>query len=430
MAPSASKKRKRDDVEEGEDGRISFKLSALPQNQLGPVLVGFPGIRPPANTPFRCYRLETTGGDPETASGKEFVAQPTFVAAETDDVEFSSNSEAALNPGCTYLVAVHDKRTGKTIFRPAPLHILARQVKRLKTIEPTPVTVAQRIEARNALGATFGTKKAQATIRARERNKIDVDAMKAVTGNLQSTIEDNTINLPTQEQAKATADDSRLIPPFNASAERPDDVYPITNIITDSEWKSISISAILKAENDRDRVAHLPYNRSTWIKQKVQESFAGRKPRKTNLKLLFVISSMFAFYNARRNVSEREKLQERLGRIPTTLLDGLLSKFTDSARGSTKAHVTQELETTLLTHAFALCLRVDEWAADTAILAGDLSLPVAKVNQLFKSLGCKIEKLTKKELDRRRLPESEANTKRAHLTVPLEFPKARVKRRN
>jgi DNA-directed RNA polymerase I subunit RPA49 len=77
-------------------------------------------------------------------------------------------------------------------------------------------------------------------------------------------------------------------------------------------------------------------------------------------------------------------------------------------------------------------------------------MPVAKVNQLFKTLGaldpqlsalaevtpslpilgCKVEKLTRKELDRRRLPESEANTKWAHLTVPLEFPKARIKRRN
>jgi DNA-directed RNA polymerase I subunit RPA49 len=114
-----------------------------------------------------------------------------------------------------------------------------------------------------------------------------------------------------------------------------------------------------------------------------------------------------------------------------------------------RAHVTQEMETNLLTHMFALCLRVDEWATDTTILAGDLSMSVTKVNQLFKSLGafvdqlsmlrrsglsltlgCKVEKLTKKELDRRRLPESEANTKRAHLTVPLEFPKARVKRRN
>jgi DNA-directed RNA polymerase I subunit RPA49 len=145
-----------------------------------------------------------------------------------------------------------------------------------------------------------------------------------------------------------------LIPPFNADAERPDDIYPITNIITDSEWNSISISAVLKAENDRDRAALLPYNRSAWIKQKVQEAFAGRKPSKTNLyplrslyanpklrletrrKLLFAISSMFAFYNARRNVSHKEKLQERLGGVPATLLDGLLSKFSESARGSTK----------------------------------------------------------------------------------------------
>ena len=266
---------------------------------------------------------------------------------------------------------MHDKRTGKTFFRPAPLHILTRQVKRLKNIQPTPVTVAQRIEARNALGATFGTKKAQAAIRARERNKIDIDAMKAVTGKLQSTIEGNTTNLPTQggslmhrtralaypllEQAKATADDSRLIPPFNADAERPDDIYPITNVITDAEWNSISISAMLKAENDRDRAALLPYNRSTWIKHRVRDVFAGRKPSKTTLyllsfipgvsgtniwnpyrKLLFAVSAMFAFYTARRNVSDKEKLQERLSRIPAPLLDGLLSKFTDSARGSTK----------------------------------------------------------------------------------------------
>jgi len=143
-----------------------------------------------------------------------------LVAAETDDVEFFSNSGAVAGPGCTYaplklipslhtriltfrfhdsyLVAVHDKRTGKTFFRPAPLHILTRRVKRLKSIQPTPVTVTQRIEARNALGATFGTKKAQAAIRAHERNKIDIDAMKAVTGKLQSTIEGNTTNLPTQ----------------------------------------------------------------------------------------------------------------------------------------------------------------------------------------------------------------------------------------
>lgn len=118
---------------------------------------------------------------------------------------------------------------------------------------------------------------------------------------------------------------------------------------------------MLKAENDRDRTALLPYNRSAWIKQKIRDAFAGRKPSKSTLyltpsliscahgadmstssrKLLFAISAIFAFYTARRNVSDKGKLQERLSKIPATLLDGLLSKFTDSARGSTKCVILQ-----------------------------------------------------------------------------------------
>ena len=65
--------------------------------------VGFPGVQPPANTPFQCYRLNTVQDDSAVASEKEFAAQPTFVAAETDDIEFFSNSEAVSGAGCTYV---------------------------------------------------------------------------------------------------------------------------------------------------------------------------------------------------------------------------------------------------------------------------------------------------------------------------------------
>lgn len=50
---------------------------------------------------------------------------------------------------------------------------------------------------RNTLGEAFGTKKAKAQIRARERNRVDIDAMKNVTGHLQDTIMQNTETLPT-----------------------------------------------------------------------------------------------------------------------------------------------------------------------------------------------------------------------------------------
>lgn len=36
------------------------------------------------------------------------------------------------------------------------------------------------------------------------------------------------------------------------------------------------------------------------------------------------------------------------------------------------------METMLLTHMFALCLRIDDYATDTTLVAKDLSMAVAK----------------------------------------------------
>ena len=84
------------------------------------------------------------------------------------------------------------------MLRPAPLHILTRQVKALKCFKPAPVTAHERELARNALGMSFGTKKAQARIRADERNKVDVAAMEGVMNHLMDRVEKGTENLPSQ----------------------------------------------------------------------------------------------------------------------------------------------------------------------------------------------------------------------------------------
>lgn len=95
-------------------------------------------------------------------------------------------------------MGVHNKRTGTTTLRAAPLHLLTHRVKALKGLKPMPVTAQQRIAARAALGETFGTKKAKANIRAQERNKVDVSAMEGVAAHLQDRIDQSTTALPTQ----------------------------------------------------------------------------------------------------------------------------------------------------------------------------------------------------------------------------------------
>jgi len=54
------------------------------------------------------------------------------------------------------------------------------------------------LEAKTALGETFGTKKQKANIRAQERNKIDVGAMEGVMGYVMDSIEKGSGNLLTE----------------------------------------------------------------------------------------------------------------------------------------------------------------------------------------------------------------------------------------
>ncbi|KAI0759036.1 RNA polymerase I associated factor, A49-like protein [Fomes fomentarius] len=412
------KKRKRgaDDAE-----KTTLQLSSQPAEQLGPVLASFPSLQPPSSTEFQCYAKK--GRD----KNAPFELQATVLAGEAETVEFFSADGGPLSStGCSYMIGVHDKRTNNTTLRPMPLHVLTRQVKALKNLKPIEVSKEERMELRNNLGEAFGTKKAQAAIRARERNRVDIDAMKDVAGHLQDTIMQNTDTLPTAEEAKATADSSRLIPPYNADAERPEDVYALHDIIPEAELNALPINVFKSAKTHQERYALLPFNRSDWVKLQLRLIYSAPKPNKSDLKVLYYISTMMAFRKNSRSVSDKDALQQRLPGVPPIVIDGLISRFTEKERSTNKPKMTPQTETMLLTHMFALCLRIDDYATDMDSVAHDLSMPPAKVNGLFKSLGCTIKKLTLTELKQRGLPDAAAETKRAVLTVPLEFPKNRV----
>ena len=106
---------------------------------------------------------------------------------------------------------------------------------------------------------------------------------------------------------------------------------------------------------------------------------------------------MFAFKNASRVVNDKAALQERLKDVPSLVVDGLLSRFTETSRDNNQCvqscfrfqdhadtvaisstKMTPQTETMLLAYMFALCLRVDDYATDTTLIAKDLSMAVTK----------------------------------------------------
>lgn len=113
--------------------------------------------------------------------------------------------------------------------------------------------------------------------------------------------------------------------------------------------------------------------------------------------IVVYISAMMAFRQSTTRDADKSRLAERFPGIPSVVLDGLVSRFAESPRGTeqcvwplafvyerdlyfafVRMKVTSSKENLLLTHMFALCLRIDDYATDTALMAKDLSLPVTK----------------------------------------------------
>ncbi|KAF4611652.1 hypothetical protein D9613_003821 [Agrocybe pediades] len=426
-AKSASKKRKREQSPEAQ-----FELAEPTTKKVGPLLISYPALQAPASTSFQCYTRKKAKRVTDNESEEDLL-----VVGETPTVEFVSNEEEsrrAAESGCRYLLAVRNKQTCKISILPNPQspHILTHTVKALKSIPPSAApSKLQYLEAKTALGETFGTKKQKANIRAQERNKIDVGAMEGVMGYVMDSIEKGAGNLMTEEERKEAADKNRLIPPFSSTASDPAEIYALHGIISEAEWKALSISPFEAAQTPKERTALLPYRKSAWINNHLESLTEGTsKTKKKNLKILLYISAMLAFRQATFQKSlDKGKLYERLAAVPTLVVDSLLSRFTEVARGTSSYQPTSATKTSLLTHAFALCLKVDNYATNTTVIAHDLSMPVAEVNQLFRSLGCKISILGEKERARLGISSGSANEKRAVLTAPVEFPKPRLRKK-
>jgi len=180
------------------------------------------------------------------------------------------------------------------------VYLISRQIKALKNFESTKPDREEYFQARSMLGKVFGTKKAKAAIHAQERNKIDVSAMEDVAGVLQDRIDEATQNLPTQgaprffsrgqclahvmglsEKLEDSANAARLIPAYNADAERPEDIYPLHNIVPEPEWAALDglVSKLKNAADDRSRARLLPSARSDWLQQHLMLAYSSQKPK-------------------------------------------------------------------------------------------------------------------------------------------------------
>lgn len=213
-----------------------------------------------------------------------------------------------------------------------------------------------------------------------------------------------------EESANAT----RLIPAYDADAQRPEDIYPLHNIIPEMEWVAIDslLPKLKNAADDRARARLLPHARSDWLRQHLMLVYSSSKPK---AKIVFVPFLRRIPLSLHKPGLKQKNANLRLGDLRIPRCSGEKCPRKNHAVGASgscsgscgrqpsfpvygdtqrihcvswslylryrgsceecRARITSDNETSLLTHLFSLCLKVDDYATDTTLLAADLKMP-------------------------------------------------------
>ncbi|KAJ9104598.1 hypothetical protein QFC21_002096 [Naganishia friedmannii] len=119
-------------------------------------------------------------------------------------------------------------------------------------------------------------------------------------------------------------------------------------------------------------------------------------------------------------------LSEKMNHMPTVILNGLIERFTEKAKGSIKPVITPAMDNKLLAYQFAIRLAVENWAADIEATASDLQLASHRVADIYKSLGCTVDNVSISDRERLGMKAGEArNMRKAILQAPPVFPRER-----
>ncbi len=291
-------------------------------------------------------------------------------------------------------------------------------------------------ELRNALGQTFGTKKARKAIASVTENAISPEKsariqaqaagstpkLDVTSSAVLANMAEATRGMATRDEMAAIADAAKPRPKANMDATNVQDVYTVESLIGSDIMQMIPVKKWqdqIKAKEEVMLSYRYPAGRIQKIATNVQK-----------LKILRYMVLLLDFFNSSvpkrggRILPKRDQLKAILGEMPEMVLEGVKRKFMEG--GIMSSHKTD----LLITHICAMALLVDNFEVDTFHLREDLKLEQKEMSQYFNEVGAKIVALPEADRIRLKLDKSAAKQRKiARLRLPLEFPKVSVGRR-
>ncbi|GAB5589905.1 DNA-directed RNA polymerase I subunit rpa49 [Umbelopsis nana] len=398
---------------EGSSEHPQYKVADDKTDASGPALVTFPGTQPADDTLFDSYKHRSS------SDGKR---KQRIIAGETEKIEFvgkNFGSDSSTDLPCRYVVAVYDKKDNSVTLQEAPVINMHRTVKALKGMKNQITAHNSFLEAKNALGDTFGTKKARQQIKSMERNEVKAESLaQDVVSTMQQEIDVAAQAVPTIAEIQKDQETERPVPPYDATATAPADIYNLDDIISPEELNVVPIKDILKITNLKELQEQLPYTLSEFVNSRILSIVTSKgKVDRKQVRILVYISYLMAYYQMRPMMAgKRDQINTTLYNPPAAIVDRMLERYTSNGRR------TPMMADKLVCYMMLLCLMVNNYTVIPETLASDLSLKPTKTVNLLKNVGCKVEYLTSVQAQEFGF---KGKVRRASLIAPVTFPIAR-----
>lgn len=363
MDTSAKKKAKTQENSDSGKAVVHVQDKDAP---LGTVLASFGEFQPGTSTDFSLYHASDSGEDNGAATMKDGL----LVTGETPTVQYlstnwdlgaSSSAPPALRRDTRgysgeYLLGVYDKKTQQVTLRAVPVFTLNRSVKALADVSASALRSAadglDYSRARRDLGEAFGNKKQKQAARNMDRMKVNTENMDSVLEHVASGIDESVASLPTESELAAALNASRALPQANVDAEDPADVYALDTLLPPTVRKALGTKALLacQSQSELSKALRMLPQPSPWllprlwsVVQTAQNDGAASKAAEL-VRVGYYLALLLSFRRNARSIGksgdESGMLLAQKMRVPDrekeVLMDDLLSRFAEKARGSQK----------------------------------------------------------------------------------------------
>ncbi|XP_068583080.1 DNA-directed RNA polymerase I subunit RPA49 [Cebidichthys violaceus] len=346
-----------------------------------------------------------------------------IMAVESDRLSYVGNNFGSgslkCNNLCRYYVGVLNRQTMQ-------MEVHAAQLFNMQPLIPGEATEEQKAQDTtqtyrdkvDSLIEAFGTNKQKRALTSRRLNQVGSDTLhQAVAKAANTVIHQKGLEALQQEVAETEAqgDLALHLPPCNATADRPENVYLFDDLLSPVEFGALEQAGSKMAALTSEEMQKMRDNGGSLCVVKHLENMSTvGEARDRGSRLAFYLSMLLKLAQ-QKNVHYKFGKEEGCPRIIQTKL---LKTFTVETfnNGRVQNIVSSSMRAKLAAYSLALLLHMGHMTGDLTLLHRDLGITEARMTEVAKSMGLTVIKPARGKADQ---AEPRDTNRQASLVLPL-----------